>query len=136
MCCECRIQAANSDDLREHHASVHGQLPKYSCADCPKIYSKYSTFLSHVRSHRTKLKFCCDICWKWFRTCKIQETHRAGHGDERPFGCATCGKRLNSKQFFYYSLIIIILFQVSSAVCNVDPCSLSSACRVEKPTPV
>lgn len=92
-CCDCQLQAANADDLKDHHATVHGQGARYACADCPKVYSKYSTFLSHVRSHRTKLKFCCDACGKWFPSTRQQERHRAAHGDERPHACATCGKR-------------------------------------------
>jgi KRAB domain-containing zinc finger protein len=92
-CCDCHQNFNNSEDLREHHATVHGQAPTYSCADCPKVYTKYSTFLTHVRVHRLKLRFCCDICGKWFPTVVAQKKHRNEHGDERPHACATCGKR-------------------------------------------
>lgn len=36
-CSDCQQRAANVDDLRDHHATVHGQPARYSCADCPKV---------------------------------------------------------------------------------------------------
>lgn len=50
-------------------------------------------FLSHIRVHRPYLKFCCDVCNKWFPNAKQQEKHRSDHGDDRPHACITCGKR-------------------------------------------
>ncbi|KAI4464307.1 zinc finger protein [Holotrichia oblita] len=93
QCCECSGGVSSVDELREHYASVHGQPPRFPCADCPKVYAKYSIFVAHARVHRPRLKFCCDVCSKWFATIKSQDRHRSQHGDERPHGCQTCGKR-------------------------------------------
>ncbi|GJQ83580.1 hypothetical protein Trydic_g10927 [Trypoxylus dichotomus] len=93
QCCECSGGVNSVDELREHCASIHGQPPRYACADCPKVYAKYSIFVAHARVHRPGLKFCCDICSKWFPTIKSQDKHRSQHGDERPHCCQTCGKR-------------------------------------------
>ncbi|KAF2904321.1 hypothetical protein ILUMI_01849 [Ignelater luminosus] len=92
-CSDCHQTFSTADELRDHHSLTHGQSPKYVCADCPKMYTKYSTFISHVRSHREQLRFCCDICGKWYGTSRAQEQHRATHCDQRPHSCSTCGKR-------------------------------------------
>ncbi|CAH0557502.1 unnamed protein product [Brassicogethes aeneus] len=92
-CSDCHQNLPGSEDLRDHFAAVHSCAPRYLCADCPKIYTKYSTFLTHIRTHRVKLKYCCDVCNKWFNTVSEQEKHRSEHGDERPHVCSTCGKR-------------------------------------------
>lgn len=93
-CCDCQHILPNSEDLREHHATIHMQQSKYACADCSKIYTKYTTFLSHVKNHRVKLRYCCDLCFKWFPKVKLLEKHRSEHDDnERAHSCATCGKR-------------------------------------------
>lgn len=93
ICCFCQLQFLNTDEMRDHQAVTHGRSPRYACADCPKVYTKYNMFVIHARIHRPYLKYCCDTCGKWFRTKKQNDTHRAGHEDERPHGCVTCGKR-------------------------------------------
>ncbi|KAJ8912117.1 hypothetical protein NQ315_013206 [Exocentrus adspersus] len=92
-CCDCQITFPVSDDLKAHYSSVHNSPSRYLCADCPKVYSKYNTFLLHVKLHRIKLKLCCDVCYKWFPSEAAQEQHRSHHGDDRPHACNTCEKR-------------------------------------------
>nr|XP_022914317.1 gastrula zinc finger protein XlCGF57.1-like [Onthophagus taurus] len=93
QCYTCATGLSSADEIREHFATVHGQPPRYACADCPKVYFKYSIFIAHAKVHRNYLKFCCDICNKWFSSAKQQDSHRLEHGDDRPHGCSTCGKR-------------------------------------------
>ncbi|XP_017772674.1 PREDICTED: gastrula zinc finger protein XlCGF26.1-like isoform X2 [Nicrophorus vespilloides] len=92
-CCDCGQSVLSCEELRDHYIVIHGQNNRFACADCPKIYTKFTMFLTHVRTHRPYLKFCCDVCNKWFPSAKIQEKHRAEHMDERPYPCTTCGKR-------------------------------------------
>ncbi|KAK5646272.1 hypothetical protein RI129_004736 [Pyrocoelia pectoralis] len=92
-CCDCQETLPNADTLKDHHSIVHAQPPKYVCAECPKMYTKYSTFVGHVRTHRDHLRFCCDICGKWYGTSRAQEQHRAAHCEQKPHTCTTCGKR-------------------------------------------
>lgn len=89
-CCECHLVFSLADELKEHCSSVHNAVARYLCVDCPKVYSKYSTFLTHVKVHRTKLKFCCDVCYKWFPSVSVHDQHRVIHGEHI---CTTCGKR-------------------------------------------
>lgn len=57
-CNDCGIQMADINDLRQHNIASHQSTSKYYCVDCPKVFSKYSTFLSHVRFiHRSHLKY-------------------------------------------------------------------------------
>lgn len=76
QCCECSGSVNTADELRDHYATIHGQPPRFPCADCPKVYTKYSIFVAHVRVHRPRLKFCCDVCGKWFASVKSQDRHR------------------------------------------------------------
>lgn len=57
-CIDCNILMVDIHDLRQHHISNHQSTSKYCCADCPKVFNKYATFLNHVRGrHRSHLKF-------------------------------------------------------------------------------
>lgn len=57
LCADCDEKPPNMIALRTHHQTVHNQMPKYVCVECPKVYSKYYGFISHVRCHRYHLKF-------------------------------------------------------------------------------
>ncbi|KAL3280611.1 hypothetical protein HHI36_003848 [Cryptolaemus montrouzieri] len=92
ICCDCQQNFQTSEELKDHYTTDHNQLPKYSCVDCQKIYSKYTTFLSHVRLHQVTLRYCCDICHKWYPTVGAVEKHRADHKEETQFVCLSCGK--------------------------------------------
>lgn len=93
QCCECLHSYSSADELREHFATAHKQPARFSCNECPKVYSKYNMFIGHVRFHKPMLRFSCDICFKWFLTVRQQDRHRSEHGDGRSHGCLTCGKR-------------------------------------------
>jgi len=43
--------------LRTHHQKDHNQAPRFMCAQCSKVYTKYYGFVSHVRRHRNHMKF-------------------------------------------------------------------------------
>ncbi|GLV41602.1 deformed wings [Carabus blaptoides fortunei] len=101
MCVECNEKLSNMMDLRNHHQTVHNQLPKYVCVECPKIYTKYYGFISHVRCHRYHLRFCCDACNKFFPNRKLLEAHRETHYDARPYACSTCGKSFRMQSALY-----------------------------------
>lgn len=92
-CCECLQSMNNAETLKQHISTVHGNTVRYACTDCPKEYTKYTMFISHVRQHRPILKCCCDTCGKWYPNSKATEKHRSTHGDERIHDCLTCGKR-------------------------------------------
>ncbi|XP_018578493.1 zinc finger protein 480-like isoform X2 [Anoplophora glabripennis] len=106
-CCDCQVTFSLSDDLKEHYSTTHNSTSRYLCADCSKVYSKYSTFLAHVRVHRMKLRFCCDVCYRWFPTVAAQEQHRSRHGDDRPHACNTCGKRFRMQSALMVSNLAI-----------------------------
>ncbi|CAH1175722.1 unnamed protein product [Phaedon cochleariae] len=92
-CCDCQLVINNSEELKDHYGTVHNSSPRYACAECPKVYTKYSVFLAHVRVHRPRLKLCCDICYKWFPTASEQDQHRSEHTDDKPHSCTSCGKK-------------------------------------------
>ncbi|CAG9863413.1 unnamed protein product [Phyllotreta striolata] len=92
-CTDCHSIFNNPDDIRMHYTNVHNAPTRYLCADCPKSYTKYSVFLTHVRIHRPRLRLCCDMCFKWFPTVSEQEKHRILHGETKPYVCATCGRK-------------------------------------------
>lgn len=93
-CCECSNVFRVVDDLRDHFATIHNIISvRYPCIDCPKVYSKYVSFISHVKYHRPFLKYSCDICYKWYTTTKEIDIHQTTHFEEDPYQCNTCGKR-------------------------------------------
>lgn len=57
LCADCDEKPLTMAALRTHHQTVHNQMPKYVCVECPKVYTKYYGFISHVRCHRYHLKF-------------------------------------------------------------------------------
>ncbi|CAG9771610.1 unnamed protein product [Ceutorhynchus assimilis] len=92
-CPECSTVFFEADELREHLAADHNIFTaRYICLDCPKVYYKYVSFISHVRYHRPLLKYSCDICYKWYATSKEIELHQTSHHKEEPYFCRTCGK--------------------------------------------
>lgn len=57
LCSDCDEKPTSMMALRTHHQTVHNQMPKYVCVECPKVYTKYYGFITHVRCHRYHLKF-------------------------------------------------------------------------------
>ncbi|CAH1102376.1 unnamed protein product [Psylliodes chrysocephalus] len=108
-CADCHNLFQNPDDIRLHYINAHNAPPRYLCADCPKSYTKYSVFLAHVRVHRSRLRLCCDMCYKWFPTASEQEQHRLLHGETRPYICTTCGKKFRMQSSLIVSYIIKII---------------------------
>ncbi|KAF7284193.1 hypothetical protein GWI33_022444 [Rhynchophorus ferrugineus] len=95
-CYDCNSIFQVSDELREHFATVHNSnTVRYPCMDCSKVYSKYTTFISHVKFHQSHLKYSCDICYKWYGTEKEVDVHRTTHYEERPYQCSTCDELKN-----------------------------------------
>nr|CAH7761206.1 unnamed protein product [Callosobruchus chinensis] len=93
-CCDCDLVFSLAEELKEHWVTTHEAPARFICADCSKTYTKYGTFVVHVRQHRPHLTLTCDLCLKWFTTAEEQENHRVNrHSDERPHTCATCGKK-------------------------------------------
>lgn len=119
-CSDCQEGLPNADALKDHHSLVHDQPPKYVCAECPKMYTKYSTFVGHVRTHRDHLRFCCDVCGKWYGTSRAQEQHRASHYEQKPHTCTTCGKRFRVQS----SLLVHARSHLPAEVKNKHQCDL------------
>ncbi|XP_044752040.1 gastrula zinc finger protein XlCGF26.1-like [Coccinella septempunctata] len=92
ICCDCQQTFRSSEELKNHFSADHNQVPKYSCADCQKIYTKYIVFLNHVKLHHVTLRYCCDVCHKWYPTVNAVEKHRVEHKDETQYVCLSCGK--------------------------------------------
>lgn len=128
ICVDCQLRLHSADELRDHYANVHGEPTKYLCAECPKLYTKYSTFLTHARTHRTHLRYCCDICGKWFRMVCDQERHHAIHNDEKPHECVTCGKKFR----LHSSLIIHTRSHLPADVKNKHQCDQVCQCSTAK----
>lgn len=106
-CDNCQLVFSVSEELKDHFATVHNASARYICADCPKVYTKYMTFIVHIKSHRPNLKFCCDVCYKWFGTAAIQEQHRSmEHGE---YDCPTCGKRFKMQSILQVNLMLPVL---------------------------
>lgn len=93
ICCDCQQNFRSPEELKNHFSSNHNQVPRYSCVDCQKIYSKYNVFLGHVKIHHITLRYCCDVCHKWYPTINSVEKHRAEHKEESQYGCLNCGKK-------------------------------------------
>ncbi|XP_067013936.1 zinc finger protein 416 [Anabrus simplex] len=101
MCTDCSQELPTMQALRTHHQTVHNQPPRFMCAQCSKVYTKYYGFVSHVRRHRNHMKFCCEECGKCFSNKKVLESHRATHSDARPFACSECGKTFRQQSALY-----------------------------------
>ncbi|XP_066159330.1 zinc finger protein 570-like [Euwallacea fornicatus] len=119
-CSECSAVCFEVDDLREHYTSNHNIVSvRYLCLDCPKVYSKYISFISHVRHHRPILKYSCDICYKWYATSKEVEDHQSSHNEENPHHCTICGKRFRVQSL----LNLHTRSHLPSDVKNCYPCN-------------
>jgi hypothetical protein len=73
--------------LRTHHQTDHNQAPRFMCAQCSKVYTKYYGFVSHVRRHRNHMKFWYVLLSYW--NLKQYETD---HNQAPRFICAQCSK--------------------------------------------
>ncbi|KAH1024406.1 zinc finger protein 2 [Dendroctonus ponderosae] len=119
-CSECATILFAADDLREHFATAHNVTSvRYLCVDCPKVYSKYISFIRHVRYHRPCLKFTCDVCYKWYATPKEVESHQRSHSEEDPYHCTICGKRFRVQSL----LSLHTRSHLPSNVKNCYPCN-------------
>lgn len=106
-CIECTIDLGSSQKLIEHFKAMHDKnLLKFKCCDCSNTFSKYLTFVNHVRKrHRTHLKYCCDVCCTFYWNTKQLKKHRndahenaVDEDDEIIFvhTCWICNKKFKS----------------------------------------
>ncbi|GLG99973.1 Gs1-like protein, partial [Gryllus bimaculatus] len=86
MCTDCSQELPSMQALRTHHQAVHNQAPRFMCAQCSKVYTKY---------------YGCEECGKCFSNKKVLESHRATHSDARPFVCTECGKSFRQQSALY-----------------------------------
>ncbi|XP_050309716.1 zinc finger protein ZFP2-like isoform X2 [Anthonomus grandis grandis] len=85
---------------------------------CKKVYSKYVSFINHVKYHKPFLKFCCDVCYKWYETSKEIKEHQITHVEDEPYQCTTCGKRFRVQSL----LTVHNRSHLPSSVKNCYPC--------------
>lgn len=108
-CVVCNAEFYASLELISHFKLAHPKESlSYDCMDCTKTFTKYITFLNHVKKrHRTHLKYCCDICFKFFWNLKQLKIHRlAVHSNiliddvkaiADNFKCLMCNKIFSSQ---------------------------------------
>uniref|UniRef100_A0A1B6CRP7 Protein krueppel n=1 Tax=Clastoptera arizonana TaxID=38151 RepID=A0A1B6CRP7_9HEMI len=101
ICSDCTEEFTNVQDLRNHHSTFHNQAPRYTCAQCTKVYAQYNNFLGHVKRHRNQLKYNCEECGKSFSNKKVLDSHLTTHSDSRPYICSECGKAFRQQSALY-----------------------------------
>lgn len=87
---ECDLQVTSHKKFRNHYLNVHNKEPQYPCPDCPKVYNKYESYLSHKRVHDGR--YICKICSKFCRDGSSLKRHMQTHSDYTPFSCTECHK--------------------------------------------
>ena len=109
-CTECRKNFPNRSKLK-HHLLMHTQAV-FICFECNKRFATSDDLDVHMKTHdesnvrpiRKSLAyltkgfyFPCPRCKSHFKTRDSLHVHILNHSVEKPFVCATCGKRFFSK---------------------------------------
>lgn len=97
VCAHCDAQCKSISLLRLHSLEIHSCCCIFKCCDCEKVVTNYKTFLSHVRIHRSPLRYCCEVCNKNFSMIRSLKKHRnLMHSDDFLCFCQNCGALFES----------------------------------------
>lgn len=78
------------DHWKAHHKSVR---MSYGCLDCKATFKGYLAFINHVtETHRSYMKFFCDICCDFRWNLLDLYKHREEHHPKLRSTCLYCGK--------------------------------------------
>ncbi|KAF6203972.1 hypothetical protein GE061_002310 [Apolygus lucorum] len=97
---ECTVCDENLNTLgalKSHHQESHNRPADFKCTKCGKIYTRYRSFVRHVKLHNDPKRFTCETCGKKFSQKTVLQSHQTVHTEERPHVCPQCGKAF--KQF-------------------------------------
>ncbi|CAG7818031.1 unnamed protein product [Allacma fusca] len=87
--------------ISKAHVDLRLKLPRFRCAECPKIMEKYNALRIHAARHRSaSVHSCPEVhCNKAYPSKLMLETHRmAKHCSlVKTFSCKDCGKRFSTK---------------------------------------
>lgn len=75
--------------IPEEEGGVEG---KFSCQDCNRSFSHYSSYWMHLRVHADDRRFPCRYCGKSFFTKQQTTVHERIHTGAKPYACSICGK--------------------------------------------
>ncbi|XP_053621561.1 gastrula zinc finger protein XlCGF26.1-like [Plodia interpunctella] len=90
-CANCDAQCKNISSLRLHSLQIHSHCCNFKCQDCDKVLTNFRTFVSHVRTHKKSLRYCCEFCNKRFvRSVHIKKHINIEHCDSYLTMC-DCG---------------------------------------------
>ncbi|XP_044729591.1 zinc finger protein OZF-like [Chrysoperla carnea] len=99
-CATCVIECPSVENLRKHFTDEHKQKPVYSCTECGKTYDVFTTFKKHVKKHRNKYSFKCEICSRYFNQPYLLKNHmRSCHSNDRNYTCPKCGKTYKTSDY-------------------------------------
>uniref|UniRef100_T1HRF3 Uncharacterized protein n=1 Tax=Rhodnius prolixus TaxID=13249 RepID=T1HRF3_RHOPR len=100
-CSNCDKEMPSRSALKLHYYQEHKQAPSFKCMDCDKAYTRYRSFVRHVKLHWNNECYSCNICGKDFSQKGILQSHMTAHSEERPFVCSECGKAFKQYSSLY-----------------------------------
>lgn len=93
-CTQCHDALPTRTMLEDHWKVHHKSLRmSYGCLDCKATFKGYLAFINHVtESHRSYMKFFCDICCDFRWNLLDLYKHREEHHPKLRSTCLYCGK--------------------------------------------
>ncbi|KAK9504389.1 hypothetical protein O3M35_010729 [Rhynocoris fuscipes] len=100
-CISCEKELSSLSSFKLHYYQEHKEPPSFKCMNCEKVYTRYRSFVRHVKIHWNQECFRCNICGKDFSQKSILQSHMTSHSEERPFVCSECGKAFKQYSSLY-----------------------------------
>jgi Zinc finger, C2H2 type/C2H2-type zinc finger len=101
-CDACGRRFRAKGGLRRHWLRRHLDGATHRCRVCALPFATYSSMRWHVSVAHEPAKFACAFCAHTFKRAEMRAVHERRHTGERPFVCATCGRRFISNATLRY----------------------------------
>lgn len=97
-CTFCNKKYKNTKSLSKHvkHCHVRKQLG-FKCDMCRRVYDSKAQLEKHTALAHINKEYICDICGKTFFIKSKLVVHLVSHGNDRPFNCIMCEKKIQEK---------------------------------------
>ncbi|XP_073966279.1 uncharacterized protein [Choristoneura fumiferana] len=100
-CNRCEKRFDNARALTQHALVQHEGLRAHACPACPAALASRTSLAKHTShvhgGHRPPPRHVCDACGKTFRGKSVLVNHVRTHTGEKPFACATCGRKFSQR---------------------------------------